>query len=273
VNPTKIEWCTITDDNGRTIKRGYTWNPIVGCTNRCGATPEHPEGWCYARRIARTRLAGMCDQFPEPWHEDLHGLDPEVSLCGQFFPHLHAERLDQVTPRQKPRGIFVGSMADMWDPWVKREWRVQAMDAIYEAPQHTCWALTKRPEEITHYDVNDMPDNLWLGVSVTCQDDLWRIDELIKRVPGRRFVSVEPMMGPVGLDPDHLEFVDWVIIGGMTGPGAVQPERAWVQELVTQLEQAGIPRYLKDNLRDDQGGPIRMTEVFYNRRHPEAMWE
>ncbi len=276
MNPTTIDWCTIRDDDGEIIKRGFTWNPIVGCTNGCD--------YCYARRIAETRLGSMCDQFPEPWMVDIHGLDPEVSLCGQFFPHLHENRLDDVKPRTTPRGVFIGSMGDMWDPEVPQKWRDVVCDEIYcanpaqqpegyrfDCARNTYWALTKQPQNITGLDVEwiEMIDNLWLGVSVTGREDAWRIYDLIDRVPEQRFVSFEPLQGLIVLDPAILELLDWVIIGAMTGPGAIAPEREWVFEMAEQCREAGVPVYVKNNLRPLMGiGGIETRQ-----QHPAAMGE
>ena len=137
MNPTGIEWCTIKDQTGRVIKPGYSWNPVCGCGARCGATVADPEGWCYARKVAKNRTGQMCDQFPTKQQVEEHGLEPGESLCGQFWPHLHPLRLPQPTTRQEPRGVFVGSMGDMWDPHVVPWWRGKVLDAIYDTPQHT----------------------------------------------------------------------------------------------------------------------------------------
>jgi len=288
VNPTGIEWCTIKDQAGEILKRGYTCNPIVGCTARCGATAEHPEGWCYARRIATTRLGGSCKHFPDLENNPAHrhaGLDPDVSLCGQFFPHQHSDRLEDMHPRTKARGIFIGSMTDMWDPYVHPRWRDTIFDEIYcanpeqqpeayrfDTARNTYWTLTKRPDLIGHTLGDDEwwfenIDNLWVGVSVTCGDDVWRIDELIEGVPERRFVSFEPLTGPIGLEPGHQELLDWIIVGGMTGPGAIPPEAGWVEQLVDSASARDVPVFVKDNLINTMGEQW----VRERQQHPAAM--
>lgn len=273
LSPSGIEWTTICDDNGKLVKRGFSWSPLGwGCTARCGATAEKPGGWCYAYSIAQRFGDSVCDQYPDPNDPAHAGLDPKHTLCRNFFPHLHPERLE--ITRRKPAGIFVQPNGDMWDPNVPQNWRDQVYDVIYDAGEHTFWALSKQPQTIGRYEAEQMDelDNLWVGVSVTRHDETWRIRELIERVPGRRFASFEPLLTPHGYLPAELmEALDWVIIGAQTGAGAIRPEPEWVREIMDRASACGVPVYLKDNLRDDKGGPMSWTEVLYRRKHPAAM--
>lgn len=217
MNRTGVEWA------------GFSWNPICGCLNGCP--------YCYARRQAK-RHTGCPD-------------------CVSFTPHLHEERLTQPTPRQRPALIFAGSMCDFWSELVSPDWRQQVWNAMKLCPQHRFLALTKRPDRMGPPSIHRPPwsfDNLWLGVSVTCQEDLWRLDVLASWPDtGRRFVSFEPLLGPVELSDTQRQAVDWAIIGRQTGPGATYPEFGWVENLVSWL--AFCPVFVKDNLRPASAHP------------------
>lgn len=222
-----------------------TWNPIVGCTHGCP--------WCYARRFAQR------SRCPD---------------CKAFWPHLHPERLTQVTPRQKPKRVFVGSMCDLFDPLVTRSMTDAVFDAMRRAPQHTYILLTKQP----HYMAAHFGDtvcgyrpapNWWLGVSVTNQADAdERVPELLQIPAAVRFVSIEPLLAPVDVTHglrgyptgrfrthEHrrqfevrADGLDWAIVGAQTGPGARPPEAAWVQSIIDPCRAAGVPLFINDNV-------------------------
>ena len=155
------------------IKESIGWadascNAIHGCTMGCD--------YCYARRMAY-RLRGRCGY---PRH------DP-------FIPTFTPSQLKKLD-RKKPTRFFISSMGDMFDPLVKKEWVGKVFDAMERNPQHTYFILTKRPERIQHYPVYNFGGNIWLGVSVTCAADIWRIKTLIDFWRGHKFVSFEPLM-------------------------------------------------------------------------------
>ncbi|MFA4972138.1 MAG: DUF5131 family protein [bacterium] len=225
MNRTKIEWAD------------FTWNPIVGCTHGCP--------YCYARRFAKRQ---KCPQ------------------CREFTPHLHPERLDEPLRKRKPSRIFVCSMADLFDPLTGgvesgrvmhgRLW-TQVCDVMADvrAQHHTFIVLTKQPEIMwrrlaTRY--HPIPRNWWLGVSVTNQEDAdERIPALLSIKAAVRFISLEPLLGPVDLHPLWLDArsLSWVIVGAQTGPGAVAPKPEWIESIIWQCRVAGVPLFLKDNLK------------------------
>jgi len=215
---TKIDWAT------------DTINPISGCRNSCP--------YCYAERFAK-RLAGRAGYSAE---------DP-------FQPTFHQDKLDELLDLRRSRmaegkRIFLSSMGDWFSEGVKAEWVHQVLDAIDQVPQHHFLVLTKRPERILDtMHCRDLPPNLWLGVSVTCQADLWRISALKEAIPQatKRFVSFEPLLGPVYHPGQKLGGVDWVIIGAQTGPGKVVPDRQWIDDLVEACGTS-IPVFMKSNL-------------------------
>lgn len=212
LNPTSIEWTHVFGPGS-----GHTWNPITGCTKGCY--------YCYARRLVETRLAHL---YPNG-----------------FEPTFWANRLDDVTPRQKPKGIFVGSMGDMWDPNVPQEWRDAVWQRMRECPQHVYLTLTKQPRRVDPHEQRLWLDYIWHGVTATRQRELvpweWREDF--------DFVSVEPMLGPICLQAAGF-YMDWLIIGADSRPDADPniPQKGWVEHLVADAEHACIPVLAKNNL-------------------------
>ena len=211
MNRSKIEW---TD---------YTWNPITGCTRGCP--------YCYARRMAH-RLKGRAG-YPKD--------DP-------FRPTFHGDRLLEPLKLKKPSKIFTISMGEFFDPKVPDIWRDLLFRVILEAEQHTFQILTKRPGLVPYNFEYEVPSNVWLGVSLDGKttDSMWGIEEIFQ-VPAVevRFVSFEPLLGPVEFDPDLL---DWIIVGAQTGPGAKPPRKEWVESIIDTARSAGKPVFLKNNL-------------------------
>jgi protein gp37 len=227
MNKTAIPWCDL------------TWNPIVGCRNACGVTAENPNGWCYARRIATTRLAHLCPK------------------CATFEPHYHQERFaDPMQSRGRPGVVFADSMSDWWSPGVEQTWRFATMNGMYLAPQHRFVVLTKRPDCITGHDIGCWPSNAWLGVSITSGADWWRWEALAK-LPGRihKFISVEPLLGNVAFDKMPWRNTDdpgilpsWCIVGPMSGKSAAVPHEYWQRDLRYVCALLHIPLFEKSGL-------------------------
>ena len=225
---TKIEWCD------------YTWSPITGCTHGCS--------YCYARKMA-IRIFNM-----------QYGLyvsgkrkEKPCEKCGAFIPHFHPERLDGPGEVKKPGRVFVCSMGDFWGSEVKREWRERVLfqitlqdEYMREDENHQFLILTKQPQNIDmpkHYAIPE----LWQGVSVTGPGDLWRIEELVKRVPARRFVSFEPLLGDFDPWDIDIERLDWVIVGAQTKP-LILPNTDHVNQIVNACIPNKVPVFLKNNL-------------------------
>ena len=205
-----------------------TWNPVTGCLNNCE--------YCYARKLAEGRLKGR------------------FGYENGFKPTLHADRLQEPYKLKKPSKIFVSSMGDIFGNWVPQHWFSAVMKVVIDNPRHTFQFLTKYPQYIGAFlegeGIKQIPSNIWVGVSVTCQEDLWRIDLLRKYVKGGiRFVSFEPLLDEIHYV--NLSEIDWVIIGAETGnrPGKVAPEYTWIRDILADADDLSIPVYLKDNLR------------------------
>lgn len=251
---TDIEWVVNPDGS-----QGFSWNPLGwGCTNNCG--------YCYAKGIAR-RFGNsplICKQYPSKEQVRLHGLNPKHTMCRNFFPHLHEERLEQPLKRKKPATIFLGSMCDLWDPNVPQVWRNRIWNVVEHTP-HTYIVLTKQPHYIAECECAEM--NLWVGVSVEdgSHEATARTFNLPEDQSGMRgrFVSCEPLLGAV---PNWvLSGIDWIIIGAQTGPNR-QPEAEWVRALVDEATRENIPMFAKDNLDwPDELGPKPRELPYLNR--------
>ena len=192
----------------------YSWNPITGCKHGCW--------YCYAKKLTQ-RFKKI---FP-------NGFEPT------FYP----ERLKEPWELKKPSKIFVCSIADLFAPWTPQEWREEVFDSMLWCPvKHTFQMLTKNPENISDAE---FPDNFWFGATVSTQEETWRIDELRKVNAKIRFVSFEPLLGPIKAD---LRGIQWIIIGKLTGSKKVKLNLDWVHELTGLAWDRSIPVFQKDNL-------------------------
>jgi protein gp37 len=179
------------------------------------------------------------------------------SLDKPFKPTFHGDRILQPLQLKKPSKIFTVSMGEFFDPDVPDLWRDLVFRVIREAQQHTFQILTKRPELIPYYEY-ELPSNIWLGVSQdgTTSDTYWAIEEIFQTSAKVRFVSFEPLLGPVEFD---AELVDWIIIGAQTGPRAKQPRREWIHDILLQASEYDVPVFVKDNI-DWKGSTPRPQE-------------
>ncbi len=245
MSPSKIEW---TDE---------TWSPVTGCT-RVSAGCDH----CFARRMAK-RLAG---RFGYPKDEP-------------FAVTLHPSKLDAPLRWRKPRRVFVVSMGDLFHPDVPSIFLCEVFAVMAASPTHTFQILTKRPERMRDW-LTRGPDpmwpfpNVWLGVSVEDQDAAEeRIPLLLDTPAAVRFVSCEPLLGPVDLDQwtvrdlsecctEHMPWLrqpddpgdgppsgglDWVIAGGESGPRARPAHPDWFRGLRDQCQAAGVAFHFKQH--------------------------
>lgn len=195
----------------------YTWNPIKGlCPVGCW--------YCYGRKIYQR-----------------FGMNPKV--------RLNLNELIMPFPK-KPSRIFVCSTFELFHP-IADKWRDEIFEIINLESRHTFIILTKMPERIDR----PMPDNVWLGVSVSRRDDLRRIDKLHEAKSRVRFVSYEPLLDDDGAAPNGLlSGLDWVIVGKLTGHGhALDPSRDSVENIVKAAQLWDIPIFLKNNLREIWG--------------------
>ncbi len=230
------------------VKSSISWadltiNPITGCTNCDSDGMCQGKFRCYAEGFAR-RLAGKERKQPGSTG---YPIEP-----GQHFkPTMHWDKhwdILNLPKRGEPKRVFLDSMSDLFCEGVPAEWVHTVLDLINQVTRHHFLVLTKRPERImVVLHCIGLPPNLWLGVSVTRQEDLWRISMLKESIPTttKRFVSFEPLLGPINLG--YLGGVDWVIIGQQTGPGKVAAEGLWLWDLIVQIPN-DIPIFLKDNI-------------------------
>ena len=140
--------------------------------------------------------------------------------------------------------IFVNSMSDLFHPEVPAQYIMQVFDVMRRAHWHTFQVLTKRAKRLPKLDPRiDWPANVWMGVSVENESVLWRIDHLRETHARTKFLSLEPLLGP--LPSMNLEGIDWVIVGGESGPKARPMDQVWVSEIRDQCVAANVPFFFK----------------------------
>ena len=227
MNRTKIEWAD------------FTWNPVTGCDNGPSVCAIRQE--CYARRLAEGRLRRYYRKG--------------------FVPQLHRVRLDPCEGQapdslRQDSTIFVCDMGDLFCPGVPDEWIKRVLRAVQRPHNrhHRFLLLTKNPKR--YADFGPWPENCWLGATATDQDDYARAWDAFMEVMARSiergdpripdfFLSAEPLLEPIQLDEHPL--IDWLIVGGMTGPNARQPELLWITDLMLNARRHQIPYFLKNN--------------------------
>lgn len=199
-----------------------TWNPVTGCTKISPGCDN-----CYAERMAR-RLRVM----------------GQPKCAREFEVVTHEECLADPLEWTSPHVIFVNSMSDLFHRRVPLEFIQRVFATMRAADHHIFQVLTKRSGRMAQLaPAIDWPGNVWAGVSVESQEFAFRLDDL-RRVPAAlRFVSFEPLIGPV---PDaDLTGIDWVIVGGESGPGARPMAEEWVLALKTAADARRIPFFFK----------------------------
>ncbi|MER5642840.1 phage Gp37/Gp68 family protein [Kitasatospora sp. NPDC002227] len=208
-----------------------TWNPTTGC-DRVSAGCDN----CYALVLAKRLKAMGAAKYQADG-------DPRTSGPG-FGLTVHPEALDVPRRWRSPRMVFVNSMSDLFHARVPLSFVRDVFQVIAETPQHTYQMLTKRSVRLRRVaDRLDWPDNLWMGVSVENTAHLARVDDL-RGVPAVvRFLSLEPLLGPLpGLE---LDGIGWVIAGGESGAGHRRIDPDWVVEIRDACAAAGVPFFFK----------------------------
>jgi len=199
-----------------------TWNPTTGC-NKISPGCKH----CYAERMSK-RLKAM-------------GVS---KYANEFSLTLHEDALDLPLLWKKPMRIFVNSMSDLFHEKMPAEFILKTFDVMHKAYWHQFQVLTKRSERLLALDSQlEWPHNVWMGVSVENNDYVYRIDHLRQTHAHIKFLSLEPLLGP--LQNLNLTNIDWVITGGESGPGARPIEEAWVLDIRDQCINARIPFFFK----------------------------
>jgi len=224
--------------DGTTIEwTDATWNPVTGCT-KISPGCDH----CYAERFSE-RFRGVRG----------HPFEAGFDLT------LRPERLEQPLRWREPRMIFVNSMSDLFHKEIPKDFVERVFDTMERARWHTFQVLTKRSSLMRNflrmrYGSGRGPAHMWFGVSVEDGSRASRIRHL-RQAPARvRFLSIEPLIGPIGtLD---LTDLDWVIVGGESGPGARPMQAEWVRGIRDQCIAAGVAFFFKQwgGIRPKSGG-------------------
>jgi protein gp37 len=199
-----------------------TWNPVTGCTKISPGCDN-----CYAERLAlRLRAMGQ------------HNYRNGFKLTEQ--PHM----LDLPLRWETRQMIFVNSMSDLFHRDVSTDYIMRVFDVMNRASHHRFQVLTKRSQRLMNLSprLPWMP-NIWMGVSVENETYTFRIDHLRETGARVKFLSLEPLLGP--LPHLNLEGIDWVIVGGESGPGARPIEKTWVRNIRAQCRAARVPFFFK----------------------------
>ncbi|HDZ01227.1 MAG TPA: phage Gp37/Gp68 family protein [Nitrospirae bacterium] len=201
---------------------GSTWNPVTGCTKISPGCKN-----CYAERMSR-RLKAM----------------RQPNYRNEFKLTLHEHALELPLKWKKPQTIFVNSMSDLFHKDVPTEFIKQIFEMMNKAYWHHFQILTKRSRRLLKLDsqLNWSP-NIWIGVSVENENYKYRIDNLRMTQANIRFLSIEPLLGP--LNSLELDGIDWVIVGGESGPGARPMNKAWVTDIRDLCLRVNVPFFFK----------------------------
>ena len=199
-----------------------TWNPITGCDKISPGCKN-----CYAERMS-LRLKAMGQ------HNYING----------FEINLHDHVLEVPLTWKKPQIIFVNSMSDLFHHDVPVDFILKVFDVMEKAYWHHFQVLTKRAARVLELDsLLPWAQHIWMGVSVENQDYVSRIDSLRQTHASLKFLSLEPLIGPINnLD---LRCIDWVIVGGESGPNARPMQPEWVREIRDQCQAAQAPFFFK----------------------------
>src|SRR5580765_876592 len=199
-----------------------TWNPVTGCT-KISPGCKH----CYAERMAN-RLASM----------------GQPRYSNGFQLTLQPDVVDQPLSWKKPRLIFVNSMSDLFHDEVPLSYLRDVFQVMAAAHWHVFQVLTKRSERLAKFAGKLIwPKNVWMGVSVESEDYTYRIEDLSGIPAAVKFLSVEPLLGPINKLP--LRNMDWVIVGGESGPHARPISPHWVRSIRNDCVSAGVPFFFK----------------------------
>ena len=217
---TEIEWTDV------------TWNPVAGCSIMSSGCTN-----CYAMQMAYRLEAMGVDKYK--------GLTRRSGNRSVWKGIVNEDRksLDIPIKWKKPRKIFVNSMSDLFHDGVSDDFILEVWNVMRQTPRHSYQILTKRPDRMRDLLATAVPEilpNVWLGTSVENAEVIHRIDELRDVPAAIRFISFEPLIGPVGTL--NLYDIDWAIVGGESGPRARPIEEAWIDDIydACQLSQTAF---------------------------------
>lgn len=203
-----------------------SWNPVTGCRKVSPGCKR-----CYAERVA----------------ERLERIGVRRYERG-FLPTLQEDVLEQPLRWRTPRRIFVCSMSDLLQAEVPDAYVERVVDVMRRTPRHVYQVLTKRPERLAELRARDgfsWPANCWVGTSIESDRYAARAACLQGLGAAVRWVSAEPLLGPLPSLRLDRDWLDWIVIGGETGPGARPMRRAWVDDLLERAKRGGVPAFFK----------------------------
>ena len=199
-----------------------TWNPVTGCKKISPGCKN-----CYAERLSK-RLKAM----------------GQANYRNGFKLTLQPQMLELPLRWKRPQTIFVNSMSDLFHTEVPLEYIQQVFDVMNRAHWHRFQVLTKRADRLAEIQSElSWAPNIWMGVSVESQKYVHRIDDLRKTGAKVKFLSLEPLLGP--LKSLNLKSIDWAIVGGESGYGFRPVKEEWVLDIRTQCDSAGVPFFFK----------------------------
>lgn len=212
MNKTKIQWTEM------------TWNPITGCTKISDGCVN-----CYAARMAK-RLKAMGNP----------------RYMNEFAVTVHEDLLYVPLGIKQPKMIFVNSMSDLFHEDVPDDVIIKIFETMNRAYWHTFQVLTKRPkrlQEMEKLGLLNWSPNIWMGVTVENNNYIDRINELRNTKANIKFLSCEPLLG--SLKNINIENIDWVIVGGESGPKSREMKKEWVMEIKELCEEKGVAFFFK----------------------------
>ena len=209
-NKSNIEWTEM------------TWNPVTGCT-KVSQGCKH----CYAERMAKRLTAMGAERYRNG-----------------FSVTLHPDLVDIPRGWRLPRVVFVNSMSDLFHDDIPLAYIQRVFATMRDCPRHTFQVLTKRSERLAELAPHlPWPENVWMGVSVEDARVLHRVADLQSVQAKVRFLSLEPLIGPLESLP--LDGIHWVIVGGESGPQARPMRKEWVKDILRQCRAAKVPFFFK----------------------------
>ena len=230
-----------------------TWNPIRGCRHVSPGCKN-----CYAARIA---AAEYMSGPGKPYESLVRSTDNGPSWTGAAS--LVEERLNDPYWWKDPKVVFVNSMSDLFYEEIPKKYIQRVFGVMRGTPRHTYQILTKRSEHLL--DLNpeiEWPNNVWMGVSVENNDYLSRLEHLKQTDAKIKWVSVEPLIGPLDdFDPTGL---DWVVVGGESGPGARPMDKEWVIDIRDRCLISDVPFFFKQwgGVRKEQTGRLLEGKIW-----------
>lgn len=200
----------------------FTWNPTTGCTKISEGCNN-----CYAEKLSK-RLKTMGN----PKYEN------------EFTLTIHADVLEQPISWKKPKMVFVNSMSDIFHEKIDTAYIMKVFDVMNKTPQHTYQVLTKRSERLLELSQQiQWTTNIWMGVTVENNKHVDRIHHLLQTSASTKFLSFEPLIDTIKID--SLKGIDWVIVGGESGPNGRLIKKAWIDDIHDICNADHIPFFFK----------------------------